>query len=292
MIRLSVMLSNLDLPPEEGLRVAGELGLDGVQLSVAQGPWAPEALKDNARKHWKEEIARLGLEVTAVGAGGPGFPYADRERLDGLLVRAREIARLAAEFGAPVWQSHIGRVPENPGDPVRVAMAAAISRVAQIAYDHGVWFAIETGPESPFVLKSFIEQVGSPGVKVNYDPANFVIWPAILAKEQGETYSERDAMESFIPTEGVNLLAPYIVHVHAKDAVVTPDGESHEVPLGEGWVRWNRFVDLLQTHGFDGFMAIERESREDRIGQVQQAISFLRGLEHVSPPLRRGPKTA
>jgi sugar phosphate isomerase/epimerase len=158
-------------------------------------------------------------------------------------------------------------------------MVAAVSAAAQIAADHGVIMAIETGPESPFVLRSFIDQVNSPALKVNYDPANFVIWPALLAKRSGKKYCEREALEAFIPTEGVNVLGPYIVHVHAKDALVEPSGEARETPLGEGWVRWNRFFDLLDRYGFDGYIAIERERSGDKLAQIQQAADYLRSLE-------------
>jgi L-ribulose-5-phosphate 3-epimerase len=278
-MKLSVRLQNFNLPPEEALPLAQKMGLDGVQLTVGSGPHSPEMLDSDARQRLKETIAGLGLKITAAGAGGPEFVYEDPERRKALLTRTREVVQLAADLGAPFWISHIGVVPENPSDPVRAHMLASVSAAAQIASDHGVTMAIETGPESPFVLRSFVEEASCPGLRINYDPANFVIWPVLLAKRSGSDYCGREALESFIPTEGVNALGPYIVHVHAKDALVDAAGEACEVPLGEGWVRWNRFFDLLDMHGFDGYIAIEREKRGDKVAQVQQAVDFLRALE-------------
>ncbi|MGI6083694.1 MAG: sugar phosphate isomerase/epimerase family protein [Limnochordia bacterium] len=278
-MRLSVRLQNFNLPPQQALPLAKEMGLDGVQLTIGSGPHAPENLDAEARQRLKETIARLGLVITAAGAGGPEFVYDDPERRPTLLARTREVIRLAADLEIPVCISHIGIIPEDESDPVRAHMVASISAAAQIAADHGVVMAIETGPESPFVLRSFIDEVDSPALKVNYDPANFVIWPALLAKRSDRQYDEREALEAFIPTEGVNLLGPHIVHVHAKDALVEPSGESRETPLGEGWVRWNRFFDLLERYGFDGYIAIERERSGDKVAQIQQAADYLRALE-------------
>ncbi|MBE3582702.1 MAG: sugar phosphate isomerase/epimerase [Limnochordaceae bacterium] len=275
---LSVMLSNLRLPPAEALQVAAELGLQGVQLSLGSGPWSPEEMDHDARQTWKERIHELGLVVTAVSSGFPSLPYDDLAQLDRTLARARQVVEVAADFGAKVWTSHIGIVPENPADPKRQTMVRVIRQVVDIAYRQGVFFAIETGPEPPSVLRSFIEQVAHPGLRVNYDPANLIIWPALLAKEHGRRYDEREAIERYTPTEGVEALAPYIAHVHAKDAYVKSGGEYQECLLGEGWVRWPRFLELLRHCGFGGYMAIEREYETDRVAAVRQAVDFLRRL--------------
>lgn len=278
-MKLSVRLQNFDMPPEEALPLARKMGLDGVQLTVGSGPHSPEMLDSDARKRLKETIGELGLKITAAGVGGPEFVYEDPERRQALLGRTKEVVQLAADLGAPFWISHIGVIPENPSDPVREHMLISVSAAAQIGADYGVPMAIETGPESPFVLRSFIEEASFPELKVNYDPANFVIWPVLLAKRSGSNYCEREALEGFIPTEGVNVLGPYIVHVHAKDAMADADGEVLEVPLGEGWVRWNRFFELPGMQGFDGYIAIEREKGGDKVAQIQQAVDFLRSLQ-------------
>ena len=60
-------------------------------------------------------------------------------------------------------------------------------------------FAIETGPELAATLKGFLDDIGTPGIGVNYDPANLVM------------VSGEDIVQ------GVYTLRDYIVHTHAKD---------------------------------------------------------------------------
>ena len=81
-----------------------------------------------------------------------------------------------------------------------------------------------------------------------------------------------------MPVEGADLLGPYVVHVHAKDAMATDDGQRKEVPLGEGQIDWPKFVANLRKHGFDGFFAIEREVGENPVRDIQVALDFLRTL--------------
>lgn len=47
---------------------------------------------------------------------------------------------------------------------------------------------------------------------------------------------------------------------------------------GEGWVDWPRYLEYLQQAGYDGYFAIKREVGDDPVGDVRQAVEFLRGL--------------
>ncbi|MFQ6098034.1 MAG: sugar phosphate isomerase/epimerase family protein, partial [Armatimonadota bacterium] len=142
----------------------------------------------------------------------------------------------------------------------------------------GACLAIETGPEPPYVLKRLIETVGSEAIRINYDPANLILWPAGLAQRGGCEYDKQEALAKFQPVEGVNVLGPYVLHTHAKDALVHDDGRRQEVPLGAGWIDWPRYVGLLREYGFDGYFAIERETGEDPVGDIRRAVEFLRSL--------------
>ena len=120
--------------------------------------------------------------------------------------------------------------------------------------------------------------MGSPGLRVNYDPANLILWPPILAVRAGVPYEKEKALKDFMPVEGVKVLGPYIVHTHAKDATVDEKGQAKEVPLGEGLIDWSRYVKLLHEYGFNGCFAIERETGKDPVGDIKKAVAFLRDL--------------
>ena len=81
-----------------------------------------------------------------------------------------------------------------------------------------------------------------------------------------------------MPVDGVKEMGQYIVHTHAKDAIVDENGHPREVPLGEGWIDWHRYVRLLREQGFKGYFAIERETGEDPVGDIRRAVAFLRTL--------------
>lgn len=281
-MKLSIFLSHLKIPADQSVAKAAELGFDGVQLPVGAGAWSAETLTQDQRKALLDEVSAHGLSVSGVAAGGRNFPYNQPESRSELLQRVRRVVEMAADLGTNVWQSHIGHVADFARDPERLEMVRNVGEAADIAYDHGVYLAIETGPEPPLVLLDFIEQVDSPGLKVNYDPANFILWPALMAAKGNESYDELHAIEEFMPTEGVKILGPHIVHVHAKDGRVTPEGNAEETPLGEGRVRWQRFFDLLHTSGFDGYVAIEREKATDPLDDVARGARFLRSFEYLS----------
>jgi sugar phosphate isomerase/epimerase len=120
--------------------------------------------------------------------------------------------------------------------------------------------------------------VGSTALRVNYDPANLILWPARYMQQAGEAYDRDRAFAEYQPVEGARILGPYVVHTHAKDAKVFPETGRREVPLGDGWVDWPRYVALLQEQGFDGYFAIEREVGEDPVGDITRAVRFLQTL--------------
>ncbi|MBP8990309.1 MAG: sugar phosphate isomerase/epimerase, partial [Clostridia bacterium] len=137
------------------------------------------------------------------------------------------------------------------------------------------YFAIETGPEPAIVLRRFIDSLGATGVRVNLDPANFVM------------------VTGDDPVEAVKILAPYIVHTHAKDGIRLREqdpeitygmieesierGEAfREVPLGQGDVRFPSYLKALDDIGYHGFLTIEREVGENPTEDIRLAVEFLR----------------
>jgi hypothetical protein len=89
------------------------------------------------------------------------------------------------------------------------------------------------------VLKRLIETVGSDTIRINWDPANLILWPARYAKDAGEEYDKQKWMDLYQPVEGLDMVGEYVVHVHAKDALVHDNGERQEVAFGTGWVDWD-----------------------------------------------------
>ncbi|MCE5258829.1 MAG: sugar phosphate isomerase/epimerase, partial [Chloroflexi bacterium] len=158
------------------------------------------------------------------------------------------------DLGTNIITTHIGHVPAERDDPVWGILVKALNEVGAYADSAGAVLATETGPEEGQTLAALLGSLKTKAIRVNFDPANFIIYG----------YNHRAALDA---------LRPYIVHTHAKDA----KGKL-EVPLGQGDVDFPWYVGKLRSFGYDGFYTIEREAGADPIGDIKQAIAFLRSL--------------
>ena len=175
--------------------------------------------------------------------------------------RNREIAAAAAELsgtlGAPYMLFHAGFLDEsNPA-----AYAAYVERVSFVrdaCAKAGVQLILESGQETAEDLARFLRDV--PGLYVNFDPANMILYG------KGR------------PMEALETLVPWIRKIHVKDADATavPGTWGTERPWGEGQVGGAAFVDALNGLGFTGNLTIEREGGDDRAGDIARAAARLR----------------
>ena len=174
--------------------------------------------------------------------------------------RNREIAAAAAELsgtlGAPYMLFHAGFLDEsNPA-----AYAAYVERVSFVraCARAGVQLILESGQETAEDLARFLRDV--PGLYVNFDPANMILYG------KGR------------PMEALETLVPWIRKIHVKDADATavPGTWGTERPWGEGQVGGAAFIDALDGLGFTGNMTIEREGGDDRVGDIARAAARLR----------------
>ena len=253
--KIGVMVESFRLGVREGIRRAAALGADGIQVYVTRGEITPQALDRAARAEFAEFVADQGLVISALCADyGQGF--LDAERNAALVPQTKACIDLAADLGVSVITTHIGKLPESADDPRWGIAHEALSELSRYGDSHGVALATETGPESAEHLLSFLETVPGNGARVNYDPANL-------------------CMFGYDPLGGVEVLADYIVHTHAKDGQA---GALRETPLGEGDVDIAEWVRRLDAIGYDGFLTIEREVGEDPGKDIAAAVEYLRGL--------------
>lgn len=248
-----------------GLR-CGQLGVPGdYPLQGAAAKWKPAL-----------EAAEFRL-FTIVGAY-TGEDYADIptvERTVGFIPEATRAARvertlrlsdLAAELGIPGIGCHVGFVPEDRTAAAYVAVREDVRRICDYAAERGQTFALETGQEPARVLLEFIHDVNRPNLRINFDPANMIL------------YGTGD------PIEALGILAPQVVTVHCKDGDWPPQGVAGalgtERPLGEGSVGIERFVGKLKEIGYKNPLIIEREASDPvkRMVDIRSAIGLLARL--------------
>ena len=278
-MKIGVITNCFKKPHHEGIRLAGELGLAGVQIYATNGAFSPATLTEEQKTVYKNLLSENGLVVSALCADMGGFGFERAEDNPTRIEKTKRIVDLAVEFGASVITTHIGVIPDDKTDPRYGIMLDALTECGVYAKERGVTLAIETGPEKAKTLLAFIEDTRG-GIGVNLDPANFTM------------VTGQDAVEA------VHILGKYIVHTHAKDGIMIDKNQIaadvyhafavggvealnacagfKEVPLGEGEVDWDAYLGALREVGFDGFLTIERECGADPTADIKTAVAFLK----------------
>lgn len=237
---------------------------------------------------YKQALADEEFVVTAVFAAYNGESYADiptvqqtvgfippatREERE---ARTYEVIDATAAMGVPIFACHVGFVPEDHTDPDYVAVHAMVRRICDYAAKYGIIFALETGQEPAESLLHFLEDVDRPNLKLNFDPANLILYGT----------SE--------PIAALKLVGQHVVSVHAKDGnwpdANKPGTLGTEMILGQGSVGIPNFVQTLKEIGYSGALTIEREvsleqDMDDRhqaklahVDDIKAAIQLLENL--------------
>lgn len=245
---------------------AGQLGFPG-QLPL-----------DGAADQWSAALkAQQFTAVTAV-CSYVGEDYADIPTVQrtvglvppatraGRIARTKAVSDVAKELSIASVACHIGFVPEEADDPVYAEIRDVTRELCDHCRKNGQSFTLETGQEPAKVLLRFIEDVARPNLKINFDPANMIL------------YGTGD------PIEALGVLATHVISVHCKDGDWPPRDEPAalgvERALGEGSVDLPRFISKLKEVGYRGVLSIEREEQDQqkRTADVRKAVTLLRKL--------------
>lgn len=207
-------------------------------------------------------MATIGEDYSTLDSIARTGGFRPDETWKGNLDRALRVADVAADAGIPLVTVHAGFIPEDPRDPARRSMLERLGTVASIFSRRGIALALETGQERAATLISFLRDLGSPSVGVNFDPANMIL------------YGMGD------PIEAVELLAPSVRQIHLKDAVPAerPGSWGREVALGRGAVDWTRFGEIVRRFDPPVDLVIEREQGGTRVEDVRGAIAIARSM--------------
>lgn len=263
-----------DIPT--AVKKAAEVGAQGIQVYATRGEMAPENMNAQRIADFKSLVADNGLVISAL-CGDLGGGFGNKEENPGKVERSKRILDLAKELGTNVVTTHIGVVPTDSSIDRYKVMQEACFELSRYADEIGAHFAIETGPETSAVLKCFLDSLGSTGVGVNLDPANLVMVTG--DDPAGAVYNLQEYIVHTHAKDGKQLYYkdPEIIYGLVKDSLVT--GPSFlEVPLGEGQVPWEKYLNALEDIGYKGFLTIEREVGDDPAKDIRSAVEFLEKL--------------
>jgi L-ribulose-5-phosphate 3-epimerase len=265
---------------DAALGAMAEIGMTGAELRVISGKNIIE-LTDEEVARARGQVEAHGMRVLSIASPllkcvlpdgpplderfqqdvfGSAYTFEDQPRLTR---RAFEIARLAGARVIRVFSYWRTVEPYREYDRI----AGALRELADQALEHGLIIGLEnehacnvgTGAEAARMLRA----VDHPALKLIWDPANAFIL--------GE-----------IPYPGgyANLPADRIVHVHAKDCVMSGQKPVWG-PLGEMSVDWKGQVAALVRDGYKGAISLETHWRGADGNRLQASITCGRNLREL-----------
>jgi sugar phosphate isomerase/epimerase len=235
---LSGFADEIDPDLETQCAVLNDLGITHVEFRSA---WDTNVLDltDEQLDEAAAVLAAHGLAVSSIGS--PLGKINIEDDFDAHLVRAERALVVARRLGAPFIRvfSFFLR-PDQPPARHRDEVLRRMSALAALAEPTGIVLLHENEKDIygdvPERVLDIVESVGSPALRLAWDPANYV--------QVGVTPF----------TDGYAQLRPHTVYVQIKDAL-RATGEV--VPAGEGDGQVRETVRALAADGFDGFFSME-----------------------------------
>lgn len=227
---------------------------------------------------FKAQLQQMGVACTAVFGGFEGESYADIPtvvRTVGLVPQETRQSRLEEMFqisdfanwlGCDTVALHLGFIPHDPAADGYSDIVQVTQQLCDHCHKHGQYLHLETGQETADGLLEFIHQVERANLKINFDPANMILYGT------GE------------PIEALRKVGEHVRSVHCKDSKWSDkpgDTWGAEVPLGEGDVGMEAYLRTLKEIGYEGALTIEREIPQDperQKAEIGRAIELLTRL--------------
>ena len=266
-LRLGLIIG-IGKDPEAAIGKVHDLGLPTCQAHVGE-------IEDGLATRLRAALDKYQIEATSLVVGGPGKEIWDfyagpltiglvpRDTRDARIAHIKKASDLAKQCGIEAVQTHCGFISENPNDPVYQETILALRDVVSYCKRNGQNFRYETGQETPITLIRAIQDVGLDNQGVNFDLANLIL------------YGKAN------PVDAIELLAPYVQGIHAKDGLwpTNPKELGQEVPIGQGKVDFPRIMKRLKEINYRGAVTIEREiSGRKQVEDVRAAKVYLEKL--------------
>jgi sugar phosphate isomerase/epimerase len=254
--------------------VISQVGVPTIQLHAPH----PEQRNKETALRLRSQLDSMNVTCTAVFGGFEDESYADIPtvvRTVGLVpekTRADRLAQMMAisdfarALGCDTVALHLGFVPHEVTSPDFGPIVDVTTRLCDHCRGNEQFLHLETGQETADCLLTFISEVGRDNLKINFDPANMILYGT------GE------------PIETLRKVGHRVRSVHCKDALWSEQpGKTWgtEVALGTGSVGLRDYLQTLKDIGYVGPLTIEREIPQDPQRQLAEIGSAVRLLESL-----------
>ena len=251
---------------------AAELGFDGIEFCLGDG------FSDSELISFGRRVRDAGLDpvCSCVGADFLSCPSGD---ISTEIEKVKNEVRRAELLGVPLMRHDVsvgagGKLTDKDYADALSVMAEACREITRFASERGVRTCTENHgyfSQDARRVVSLIEAAGDVNFGALCDIGNFMC-------------ADED------PPESVSILAPYAFHVHAKDFCLfrgtEPPGGGY-IPtrggdfllgtaIGDGDAKAAESLAVLKRAGYDGFVTVEFEGREDAISGISRGLEFLK----------------
>ena len=258
---------------------AKELGFDAIEFI--------DLMKDTLEgqleyaKELRAKAEELGIEICAytIGAnlyqGSEEKDAAEVERLKGQL-------RVAKELGAKLMRHDVCYKEKDENGKITSfgKMLPTIAKNARAVTEYAATLGIKTCTENHGFIAQDADRVEALYNTVDHENYGLLI-------DVGNF-----ACADECSVKAVSRLAPYAIHVHAKDFHIYPFGESAPdgirsftsrgcrtlagCAIGDGDIPTKQCVAILKKAGYDSYLTVEYEGSEDCIEGIKKGLAALK----------------
>ncbi len=259
---------------------AREMGFDGIEFTDLK-PEGERTLENQLlyAAEIKAEAKRVGIEIVAYTIGANLYQPTEEEN-EAEVERVKGQLDVAAALGARVFRHDVCYKEKVDGVLTSFdKMLPTIAKNAREISEYARTLGIKTCTENHGFIAQDSDRVEKLFNTVDCD--NY----GILVDMGNFACADEDSAKA------VSRLAPYAVHVHAKDfikrAFGEPDyaGESYIITrgcnklcacaVGEGDIPVAQCVAILKKAGYDGYLSIEFEGLEDCVAAIARGRENL-----------------
>jgi len=215
-----------------------------INKALADFPYSPGCMSPGYARTIRKTLANHGVEIAVLGAY-VNLIHPDPHKRTTELNRYREHLQFAREFGCSVVGTETGHrspdgsaVPETQSTQAFTDLVESVKSLSQTAEQFGVFMGIEpVAHKHPLSsverTAQLLHRVGSPNVKIIFDPVN-------LIPQQGLP-NQKDFF-----TSAFQAFGPEIVIIHAKDFRIENNQKVGNLPAGTGDLDYQSLMAIVQ----------------------------------------------
>ena len=255
---------------------AKEMGFDGIEFTDLNGANLEEQKAYAAEI--KAEADRVGIEIVSYTIGGCLYKET-REEMDAEVARLKGQVEVAAILGAKTMRHDVCYQLTKSGDGRSFDMMLPyIADNAREITAYAQTLGVKTCTENHGYIAQDSDRV-----------------ERLFNTVHHENYGLLVDMGNFVcadenPQTAVSRVAPYAIHVHAKDMLYRsePTGDGWGMTracnyfkgtvVGEGDVPVKKCLQILKRAGYDGYVSIEFEGSGDCIEGIGRGLNNLRKM--------------